>query len=101
MHAFVLFAQTGSEVDGGDAAMGMGLLLFLLLLGFAAYFFPLGIAVMRGHHNTGSIAVINIFLGWSFIGWVVALAMAFGAVDKPQPVRSRGRRRSRHDDDLY
>jgi hypothetical protein len=26
--------------------------------------------------NLGSVAVINTFLGWTFIGWVVALAMA-------------------------
>jgi hypothetical protein len=32
------------------------------------YFIPLMIAVTRGHHNVGSIAVINVFLGWTFIG---------------------------------
>ena len=26
--------------------------------------------------NLGSIAVINVFLGWTLVGWVVALAMA-------------------------
>ncbi|HXA88731.1 MAG TPA: superinfection immunity protein [Mycobacterium sp.] len=26
--------------------------------------------------NAGSVAVINLFLGWTFIGWVVAPAMA-------------------------
>ena len=30
--------------------------------------------------NFGSIAVINLFLGWTLIGWVVALAMAFRSV---------------------
>lgn len=31
------------------------------------------------HHQTGTIAVINISLGWLLIGWVVALAMALSA----------------------
>lgn len=26
--------------------------------------------------NTGSVVVLNLFLGWAVIGWVVALAMA-------------------------
>lgn len=50
------------------------LLLALILLGL--YFLPTFIAVSRHHHQVNSIAVINFFFGWTFIGWVVALAMA-------------------------
>jgi hypothetical protein len=32
----------------------------------------------------GSVVVINIFLGWTFIGWVVALAMAARSVPARQ-----------------
>jgi len=46
----------------------------------AAYFLPTIVAANRHHHNLGAIAVVNIFLGWTFIGWVVALAMAASAV---------------------
>lgn len=45
-----------------------------------AYFTPTFVAVYRGHHQTAAIVVINVFLGWTFLGWVVALAMAFTAV---------------------
>jgi hypothetical protein len=31
--------------------------------------------------NKGSTIVVNVFLGWTFIGWVVALAMACGRKD--------------------
>lgn len=57
----------------------------LLLLGVlgALYFLPTVIAGARGHHQLGAIAVIDIFLGWTFLGWVVALAMACGAVKAP------------------
>jgi hypothetical protein len=52
-----------------------GLLLVLMLLGL--YFTPSIVAINRGA-NTGPAVVINVFLGWTFIGWVVALAMACG-----------------------
>jgi hypothetical protein len=46
------------------------------LIVFALYFVPSIVAVARKVPNTGSIIVIDVFLGWTFIGWVVALAMA-------------------------
>lgn len=46
----------------------------------AAYFAPTIVAVRRHHHQTGAIAVIDFFLGWTLIGWVVALAMSCSAV---------------------
>ena len=51
---------------------------FSLLIGLgliALYFVPTIVAVNRDH-QVGPVAVINIFLGWSLIGWVVALAIA-------------------------
>jgi len=38
------------------------------------YLLPFAVAVGRGHTNTASIFVMNLFLGWTLIGWVVALA---------------------------
>ncbi len=51
-----------------------GAVVFLVALGF--YFLPTIVAMSRKVTNTGSVFVINFFLGWSLIGWVVALAMA-------------------------
>ncbi|MUL76445.1 superinfection immunity protein [Mycobacterium sp. CBMA226] len=34
------------------------------------------VAANRKVPNVGSVIVINLFLGWTFVGWVVALAMA-------------------------
>ena len=39
------------------------------------YFAPTIVAWGR-KHETASVLVINLFLGWTFVGWVVALAMA-------------------------
>lgn len=44
------------------------------------YFLPVVIAFSRQHHQKGAIAVVNTLLGWTFVGWVVALAMACSAV---------------------
>lgn len=40
------------------------------------YILPLLEAKLRCRANFSSIAIVNIFLGWTFIGWVVALAWA-------------------------
>lgn len=45
------------------------------------YLLPTGIAVGRKRSNAGSIFVVNLFLGWTLIGWVVSLAWAV-ATDK-------------------
>lgn len=47
---------------------------FLIVLGL--YFLPTIVAFSRKVINRGSVAVINVFLGWTLVGWVVALAMA-------------------------
>lgn len=52
--------------------------LILLILVAIPYFIPSIVAISRGMHNKGSIIVVNVFLGWTLIGWVVALAMACG-----------------------
>ena len=62
---------------GGSAAGGGVILVIILALGAAAYFLPTVIALVRKVPNVGSVIVINLFLGWTFIGWIVALAMAF------------------------
>ncbi|MFI8767710.1 superinfection immunity protein [Streptomyces sp. NPDC053792] len=40
------------------------------------YFVPTAVAIVRSVPNRGSVIVINIFLGWTVLGWIVALAMA-------------------------
>ena len=47
--------------------------LFLVVVG---YFLPTLLAYCYRHKSAPSILVINLFLGWTIIGWVVALAWA-------------------------
>jgi Superinfection immunity protein len=40
------------------------------------YFLPLIIGYLRAAPDRASVAVINVLLGWTYIGWVAALALA-------------------------
>jgi T4 superinfection immunity protein len=40
------------------------------------YFLPLIIAHLRAAPDLASVAVINVLLGWTYLGWVAALALA-------------------------
>lgn len=46
------------------------------ILGVMIYFIPTWVAYTRGAVKSSGIAVLNVFLGWTFIGWVVALVWA-------------------------
>ena len=46
------------------------------------YFLPSIIAFRRGKPNRWSVGVLNLFLGWTFIGWVICLAMAVSGAKK-------------------
>jgi hypothetical protein len=48
----------------------------------ALYVTPTIIAYAR-HHNVSGVAIVNIALGWTIIGWFAAFIMACGS--KPQP----------------
>ena len=54
------------------------LALFLVFVGLlvAVYFAPTIIAVRRRLPNTAPLIVVNVFLGWTVLGWVVAFAFA-------------------------
>ncbi len=60
-------------------------LIFLLFLLFclAAYMLPGIVAYARGHHQRLAILVLNIFLGGTGVGWIIALVWACTAVKKP------------------
>jgi len=44
--------------------------------GFVMYFLPAILALARNKRDTLSIFLLNLFLGWTLIGWVVALVWA-------------------------
>lgn len=64
--------------------------LIAVMLLAAAYVAPTWVAHWRKVPHASSVAVINFFLGWTFIGWVVALAMAVRSVPAAPPVSPPG-----------
>lgn len=47
--------------------------IFLLLI----YFAPAISAAQRKHPNTAAITCLNLFLGWTGIGWIIALIWSY------------------------
>lgn len=43
------------------------------------YFLPTFIAMGRHLYSRGGIAMLNLFLGWTFFGWIAALVWAITA----------------------
>lgn len=46
------------------------------LVGIGLYFLPSLIAAARQTHNAVGIFLLNLFLGWTGIGWIIALIIA-------------------------
>lgn len=53
-----------------------------LLAAFAAYFLPTLVASRRDHPQQNAIALLNLLLGWTFLGWIAALVWAATAVER-------------------
>lgn len=72
-NSVILTAAT--ESVGGMSALP-ALIIPLLIGGVIAltlYFIPTIIAFKRRHLNRVPILLLDLFLGWSFIGWIIAL----------------------------
>jgi uncharacterized membrane protein YqaE (UPF0057 family) len=62
----------------GESAAAIAFGIFFL----AVYFIPSGVALGNKSRNVGAIFILNIFLGWTLIGWVAALVWAM-YVERP------------------
>ena len=50
--------------------------IWLLLIFLVIYLFPSYIAYVREHRNKAGVFLLNLFLGWTLLGWVIALVWA-------------------------
>jgi hypothetical protein len=48
-----------------------------------AYLFPTLLALLRGHHNTLAIFALNLLLGWTAFGWIIAFVWSLTATLRP------------------
>jgi Superinfection immunity protein len=61
----------------------------VLIVFLALYFGPAIVALSRDVPHKGSVVVVDVFLAWTVVGWVVALAMACRSVPPRPPVMQR------------
>ena len=64
--------------------------LVLIGIAVAVYFIPLLIASKREHPSGNAIAALNLFTGWTLLGWLVALVWslsAFTSVKEPSKMQ--------------
>jgi hypothetical protein len=64
--------------EGSDVG---ALILIAVLLGI--YFFPAIVAFGRNHRQVVGIIVVDLFLGWTLVGWVIALVWALSEAAAP------------------
>ena len=65
--------------------VGVGLIFFVvgaIVLGM--YFLPTIIGFLRNKRNKMAILTLNVFLGWTLVGWVVSLVWSL-TVDERNP----------------
>jgi Superinfection immunity protein len=81
LHELVATATSPhDEYTATETAIAVAIWLTILAV---LWLLPTIVAVRRHVRHVGSIAVINIFLGWTFVGWVAALALATRTVESP------------------
>lgn len=68
----------------GLAGLAVGLFIGLVVL--FVHFLPAYVAFSRYHPARWAILLVNIFFGWTLIGWVITLIWALSA---PHPVYPR------------
>jgi hypothetical protein len=60
--------------------------LLIILLGVIIYFIPAINAYSKKKANASAVLTLNLFLGWTLIGWIVALVWSSTEDGKPQIV---------------
>ena len=67
---------------------GSQTILLLTFVGVVCYFLPFIVALVRSHRQALAIFFTDLFLGWTFLGWVIAFIWACTAdTNKVHPVQ--------------
>ena len=72
----------GHAADPPNAGSSIGMLIVVFLI----YFAPALIASQPRHRNRGAIAMLNLLLGWTLLGWVIAIVWAMTENTEPKPI---------------
>jgi T4 superinfection immunity protein len=73
-----MITPTPTPPDAAAGAAGLVILALIFVFSVGSYFIPLFVACIRGKADgMGAVLCVNLFLGWTLIGWVIAFIMAF------------------------
>lgn len=64
-----------------NLATGSARIIIGVIFCVTLYMLPTGICLLRNRKDTVAIGTLNFFLGWSVIGWVVALVWSLKSQD--------------------
>lgn len=67
---------------------------FVIIIGLVIYFIPCFVA--RNNRNASTVFLVNLFFGWTLLGWVIALILAFS--DSKPTVVVQNEKVSKYDD---
>jgi len=69
------------------AQSGITILVVLLIsaVSIGLWLLPVFVAVRRRSPNVNQVMVVDLLLGWTLVGWVVALVMALKPLPQPLP----------------
>ncbi len=83
------------SMDMMDSILSMGIvgiviLVVLAIIGLIIYFIPTTVARKNKSPNKVAVILLNIFLGWSLIGWIIALVLACKKPAPPTTINTTG-----------
>lgn len=82
LFVLVAFGWGAAGIESGDPSTFRRIVAFVGAV--VLYFFPTVEAKHRQHHQSTAIGLLNLFLGWTGIGWLIALIWA-ATKRTPQP----------------
>jgi type II secretory pathway component PulF len=85
--AFYATPALAQDNAGVGAVMMIGVL--IMLAGALLYFIPTAAAQYRKSSNTTTVFLVNLIFGWTVIGWIAALILAFSGDSGEQVRRHR------------
>lgn len=70
--------MSGQIITDKSGKGGQATIAWIIAAITIGYMLPWAIGASRGKSNAGAIGWLNLLLGWTMIGWIVALVMACG-----------------------
>jgi hypothetical protein len=73
-------AYPQESLDSAEGLRRVAIGTLFSIVGLSLYLVPTAVAFFRGHPNSGAIAALNVLLGWTLLGYVLALVWSLAAI---------------------